>query len=79
MLLPRAGSSIEDISRLPLTIDETIARKGCQVPEEAIHKPGCSRTKRKGRSGVELSSTVSETARQRVGELKEMVKSLSGV
>ena len=59
--------TVEDICRLPATIDATIAHKGCHVPQEAFHKKGCSRQKRKARSGLGLSSAVSEIARQRYG------------
>ena len=76
---PSPERIVEDISRLPLTIDATIERKGCQVPEEAIHRKGCSRTKRKGRSDGGLSSAVSQVASQRQGESREMARRLSVV
>ena len=74
---PTSERIVEDISRLPTTIAATIAHKGCHVPEEAFHKKGCSRKKRKARSGLELSSAVSEVARQRHGELRAKAKSMS--
>ena len=73
---PTSERIVEDISRLPVTIEQTIAHKGCQVPEEAIHKKGCSRTERKGRSGDRLNSTVSVVACQRHGELRTEAKRL---
>ena len=78
---PTSERIVEDICRLPTAIDATIERQGCQVPEEAIHKKGCSRTKRKGRSDGGfggLSSAVSKVARQRTGELRAMAARASG-
>ena len=40
---PSSERIVEDIFRLPTTIDATIAHKGCHVGEEAFHKKGCSR------------------------------------
>ena len=71
---------MEDISRLPATWEQIIAHKGCVVPEAAIHKKGCSRTKRKGATGKRLeglSSAVSEAARQRHGEMRAEAKGLA--
>ena len=74
---PSSERIVEDICRLPITIDATIDHKGCYVPEEAFHKKGCSRKKRKARSGLGLSAAVSEAAHQRYGELREMSQSMS--
>lgn len=35
---PTGERIVGDISRLPVTIEQTIAHKGCQVPEEADRK-----------------------------------------
>jgi hypothetical protein len=74
---PSSERIVEDICRLPAAIDATIAHKGCHVPEEAFHKKGCSRKKRKARSGLGLSSAVSEIARQRYGGLRLQAQSMS--
>ena len=46
---PTSERIVEDISRLPVSIEQTIAHKGCQVPEEAIHKKGCRPHEAEGR------------------------------
>jgi hypothetical protein len=74
---PSSERIVEDIQRLPLTIEQIIAHNGCLVPEAAIHKKGCSRTKRKGQPAVRLSSAVSEVVRQRTAELKGQAKQLA--
>ena len=58
-------------------IEQIIAHKGCVVPEAAIHKKGCSRTKRKGQSGSRLSPAVSAVVRQRAGELRAKAEQLA--
>ena len=74
---PTSERILEDILRLPVTIEQIIAHKGCVVPEAAIHKKGCSRTKRKGQSGSRLSPAVSAVVRQRAGELRAKAEQLA--
>jgi hypothetical protein len=74
---PSPERIVEDIQRLPITIEQIIAHKGCLVPEAAIHKKGCSRTKRKGQRGVHMSSAVSKVVHQRHSELRAKAEKLA--
>eukprot|EP00966_Prymnesium_polylepis_P085522 1980054-Prymnesium_polylepis.1 len=71
---PTSERIVQDIQRLDVTLEQIVAHKGCVVPEAAIHKNGCSRTKRKGQPGAGLSSAVSAVARQRHRELRAEAK-----
>jgi hypothetical protein len=74
---PSSERIVEDILRMDTTIEQIIAQEAvwCQR-QPGIHKKGCSRTKRKGRPGSELSSAVSKVAQQRVVELRAGGKTL---
>ena len=76
---PSSERIVEDISRLPLVIDQIIEHNGSLVPDATIHRQGCSRTKRTGKRGLAVSDTVAAVAKKRVGELRAKAQSLAGV
>ena len=63
----------KDIERWPVVIDKIVEAHGCVVPDFAIQRAGCSRTKRKNSRPFVPNSEVSEAAKKRRGELVEWV------
>jgi hypothetical protein len=76
---PTSERIVEDISRLPLVIDQIIEHRGSLVADATIHRQGCSRTKRTGKRGLDVSDAVAAVAKKRVGELRAKAQSMAGV
>ena len=70
---PSSERIVEDIERWPMILEQIVAHKGCVVPDLAIQRAGCSKTKRKR---FQPCATVDAAAATRAAALREKAESM---